>query len=131
MALPIEDVIAIQQLMARYNHAIDGGDSATWADTFTEDGTFDLGGKVLKGREELVGFSDGFSGTVSNPRHFASNVLIEGDGDEARVRAYIHVTKTVGQPAETVIMTSGSYDDTVRRVDGEWRFAARRFTRDV
>ena len=35
MTLPIEERMAILDLLARYNHAIDGRDTAAWLDCFT------------------------------------------------------------------------------------------------
>ena len=40
MALSVEDQLAIQQLYAKYNHAIDSGNGAGWAATFAADGVF-------------------------------------------------------------------------------------------
>ena len=39
MPLPVEDVLAIQKLLADYNHAIDAGDGDAFAGAFVEDGT--------------------------------------------------------------------------------------------
>ena len=44
MPLSVEDRLAIQELIARYNHAIDGGDPDGWAATFAPDGTFESRG---------------------------------------------------------------------------------------
>ena len=41
MPLSIEDQLDIMELMARYNHAIDGSQPEAWADTFTDDGVFE------------------------------------------------------------------------------------------
>ena len=38
MGLTIDDQLAIQQLAARYNHAIDSGDSTGFAGAFVESG---------------------------------------------------------------------------------------------
>ena len=40
MGLSVEDQLAIQQLYARYNHAIDFGRADEWAACFTSDGVF-------------------------------------------------------------------------------------------
>ena len=64
----------ILQLLYRYNHTIDGGDSEGWAETWTPDGVFEgvlPDGAVLTGREELVEFATSVRGMkpVSEPCH--------------------------------------------------------------
>ena len=44
-ALSAQDNFEIQQLYARYNIAIDGGDGEAWAATFTPDGAFQSVGR--------------------------------------------------------------------------------------
>lgn len=41
--LSTADRLEIEQLYAKYNHAIDFGDGDAWAATFTADGSFDRG----------------------------------------------------------------------------------------
>jgi 3-phenylpropionate/cinnamic acid dioxygenase small subunit len=41
MAGPFEDKFAIQELIARYNHAIDFGNYDAWVECFAEDGVFE------------------------------------------------------------------------------------------
>jgi hypothetical protein len=116
-----EDRDDILQLLYRYNHTIDTGDAEGWADTWTEDGVFDAGGSVLRGRAELVGFASGVSGV----RHVVMNPLVEITGDRARVRAYLMLL--MGGAIGMV----GVYEDDVVRTSDGWRFAARVFRPDV
>ncbi len=54
MGLSAEDKIEIQELVIRYNRAIDSGDAVGWVDTFTADGVFEsLRVGTFTGREEL------------------------------------------------------------------------------
>ncbi len=43
----------IEGLMWKYTRALDKGDGATYASTYTADGQFGAGGNVTKGREAL------------------------------------------------------------------------------
>lgn len=115
-----EDRDEILQLLYRYNHTIDAGDAEGWADTWTDDGVFDAGGSVLRGRAELVGFASGVSGM----RHVVMNPLVDLDGDAAKVRAYLVLL--MGGAIGMV----GVYQDEVVRTSEGWRFAARVFTPD-
>jgi hypothetical protein len=119
----VEDRDEIRQLLARYVHAIDAGKGDDWAATFTDDGVFDMGGRSVEGAVALRAFAEGRGGA----RHVVANEVIDVDGDEARVQAYVFVF--AGTPPTGTV--SGSYDDSLRRVDGRWRFARRAFTPDV
>ena len=130
MSLSAEDQLAIRDLAARYNHAIDGGDGVAYADTFVDDGALDAGELVLEGRAALQQFGSAFAGTVRAPRHIATSLVIDGDGDHAELRAYVQMFAMVGEPPHHEVTASGTYTDTLARVDGAWRFVRRTFTAD-
>ncbi len=130
MALTAEDQLAIQSLAARYNHAIDSGDGPAYADTFVDDGVLDAGELVLEGRGALEEFARTFAGSVRAPRHIATSLVIDGDGDRAELRAYVQMYVMAGDPPRPEISASGTYADTLVRVGGAWRFVRRTFTRD-
>ena len=122
MPLSTEDRLEIMDLAARYNHAIDFGDAGAWAATFTADGSFEMPGRALSGAAELEAFAKQFAETQSGTRHWTNNLLIEGDGDRATLRCYLCLQKNgSGEP-----VTTGFYTDELRKVDGHWRFAARK-----
>jgi uncharacterized protein (TIGR02246 family) len=119
-----EDREEIRELLARYNHAVDSHQVEEWAGLFTDDGVFDSGGRTLKGADELRSFAESVPVGL---RHVVANEIIDLDGDQATVRAYLFIL--AGKPA--AIATTGVYEDEVRRVDGRWRFARRTFTPDA
>ena len=124
MAL-LDDTLAIERLVARYNHAIDSGDAEAWAGTFVADGVFQLAGRdPVVGREALCEFARGLA--PSSMRHFVSNLLVDVDagGETATLRAYLALIRDHG------IAMTGAYKDTLRKVDGEWGFVRRLFTSD-
>src|SRR5712692_6685257 len=124
MVLPVEDIVAIEQLVARYNHAIDSGDGEGYGATFLEDGCFQITGRdPVRGRAALAEMVRRAGGRV---RHVVSNVLIDGDGDTATLKAYLTAIPKAGGP----VGVTGLYDDALRKVDGRWLFAERRFTLD-
>ena len=130
MSLKTDDVLAIQNLAARYNFAVDDGDGEAFAACWTPDGVFDLGGTVMTGREALGAFAAEVPKRLQKPRHIASNFVIDGDGDKATLRAYVRVFVLDGEPATAVLRTQGRYSDTLERSDGQWLFATRTFTPD-
>ena len=127
----------IRQLLARYNLAIDLGDAEGWAATFTPDGVFQCSG--LPEGSPLGGRYEGTAALVAyakvnhriakgRARHWNANILIEGDGDTASMRCYLlNLTAVSGKLAGT----TGIYEDRLRKLDGEWRFAERHIAVDA
>ena len=119
MPLTAEDREEMIELVARYNHAIDSRDAQAWADTFTEDGRFHVPPKHdVRGREALVAFIGSFG--PPGGHHWTTNFLIEGDGDDATMLVesiFIRGGDASGR---------GKYVNTMKRVDGRWKFAERK-----
>ncbi len=130
MTLSAEDQLAIQSVAARYNHAIDSGDGVAYADTFVDDGVLDAGELVVEGRAALEEFARNFASSVRAPRHIATSLVIDGDGERAALRAYVQMYVMVGEPPRHQLSASGTYADTLVRVGQDWRFVRRTFTAD-
>lgn len=119
----------VQNLYARYAHALDEGDVEGFLDCFTADaGMWPNAGPFQPDRgrfdrEALAGF---VSGTGQNrPRHLMLNVAAEvaDDGGSAAVKALFQLFDL----ASGEIRALGRYDDkAVRDADGAWRFAEKR-----
>jgi uncharacterized protein (TIGR02246 family) len=126
----------IRQLLGRYNAAIDFGDAEAWAATFTPDGVFTctglpegnpLGGRY-EGTAQLIAYAQKhYSIAKGRARHWNANLLIDGDGETATMRCYL-LALTAG--AGHLPGTTGVYEDRLRKLDGEWRFAERSVTVD-
>jgi 3-phenylpropionate/cinnamic acid dioxygenase small subunit len=138
MVMSALDYAEIQQLLARYNHAIDLGDIEGWADCFTEDGVFQCSGLPEgnpfggrhEGRDALVAYATmHYGNTKGRGRHWNANLVIEGDGQQATMRCYL-LAITVGKPP-TVAGSTGIYVDRLRKVAGAWRFVERHITIDI
>jgi uncharacterized protein (TIGR02246 family) len=133
MGLTTEDVLEIQGLAARYNHAIDSGDADGYMAVFSKDGSMTAGPLVLEGHDALGAFAKNFSGSVRQPRHVATNLVIDGDGDKATLKAYVQMyvlSGDEGEPAQQTLVTSGKYDDELAKQNGSWKFTRRVFTAD-
>ena len=116
-----EDRDEILQLAYRYNLAIDRGDAAGWADTFTPDGVFDVAGQLRSGRDELIAFAS----SVHGLRHTLANPAINVTGDTAAMRAYFVVYQGAA------VLGTGTYEDQLVRTPDGWRFAKRVSTPDA
>jgi len=121
----------VQNLYARYAHALDEGDVAGFLDCFTADaGMWPNAGPFQPDRgrfdrEALAGF---VAKTGRNrPRHLMLNVAAEVAEDDAGAAA--KALFQLFDPASGEVRALGRYDDkVVRDADGVWRFAEKRVT---
>lgn len=135
MPLSLDDRLQIQDLLIRYTYLADYGcTEEEFLSIFTEDavlespisgvhvgveGVREMARKLIAGRG------------MRQFRHYATNFHIEGDGDEARLRAHMLQfvtpleTHEPGAKLVTEFLYTGNYDCRVRRVNGRWRIASR------
>lgn len=117
-----QDVAEIEQLYARYNFAIDTGDAAGWADTFTADGVFN---KAFTGREALMGFIKLWREKLNgaNRRHWNSNLNLSATDTGAHGGVYLMLLDVGAKP--TAIASTRTYSDELVRTKDGWRFKTR------
>jgi uncharacterized protein (TIGR02246 family) len=128
MALGTTDRVEIEDLIARYNKALDTGDAETWAATFTPDGEFHGVVGDFYGRDELTAFVKAYSteeqfAAFAVAQHWVTNIVIEGDGDEAELFAHVMMVSPTDDGGK--ISFVAHYEDQLRRVDGRWLFTKR------
>jgi hypothetical protein len=128
--LATEDVLAIQQLYARYNHAIDAGKGDAWAACFTPDGTFTSATGAFSGTEALSGFGTAFAQRLK-ARHWTNNLVIEPAASGATGTCYLMLLRLGDAEKPTSILTTAIYRDTLTKAAGEWKFATRDVTGDA
>ena len=124
----VEDQLAIRELTARYNYAIDEGRVDDWVATFVPDGTFEstaLG--TFTGAEALRGFAEGYSAAFTG-RHCTTDFVVEVDGDDARQRCYLILVNNAATP---VVGVTAVYEDELRRTPHGWRFVHRKVVPDT
>jgi hypothetical protein len=124
----VEDQLAIRELTARYNYAIDEGRADEWVATFVPDGTFEstaLG--KFTGAEALLNFATGYSAAFTG-RHCTTDYVVEVDGDDARQRCYLILVNNASTP---VVGVTAVYEDVLRRTADGWRFVYRKVTPDT
>lgn len=127
--LTADDRLEIQELIARYNRAVDGGDAAGWVETFAEDGVFEsLLVGTHSGHDELRKFADDFvSGSYdawTGGQHWIGNVIIEGTHSRADVFSYHIMYVPVDREVRGVLMAA--HEDVVTRTTSGWRFSRRK-----
>ncbi len=119
----MEDRDEIRELTARYCHAVAAADVGAILELFCDDGAFCMGERTTKGTEALEKFYSGLA--AQPPIPFIQNHVIDEIGD-GRARARCSVEIRMVQDGESVT-AAGWYDDSLRQVDGRWKFAERHF----
>lgn len=116
--LPADDVIALEQVIYRLNHALDEADYALYGSFFAEDGVFATGFGDAVGPDAVAGALDQVAPFITNKRHIVGNVVVSGEGDSAVVTSYLVVFER-----ETGLEYVGSAVnvDTMERRDGVWK----------
>lgn len=127
MAGTAEDVVAIQQVLARYVIAIDSRTPELLRQCFTPDAAIRLAGLpeltvegyIAVGREALP--------KLDATLHHLGLPAIRVEGDRAFSRTYFmanHVRNALA-PAATGLMIGGWYDDELVRTTDGWRISQR------
>jgi uncharacterized protein (TIGR02246 family) len=82
----VEDQLAITQLVASYGPLVDAGEADSVAALWTEDGSYDVEGWQMNGRDDVraMVLSDGHQHLVAGGcTHFLGPTWVRVDGDEA------------------------------------------------
>jgi len=121
-----EEYVEIVNLYSALNLSSDEGDAEWYASCFTEDGVLH-GTHEVKGRAALIAWKnkDKAARTHLYRRHWNGSLHLEKlDADTIRGRCYLLAYN--GTPGKLPEMThAGVYTDTIRRVNGRWKFADR------
>jgi hypothetical protein len=131
-ALTAADYTEIQQLVARYGHAVDthADNGFAYADLFAPDGVF--GGNTsgtTKGRDDLAALAKKTQpekGGPSYTRHFLTNVIITPSPEGATGSQYLVAIDVGGDGKPSTIVHGGRYEDVYVKTPQGWRFKSRR-----
>jgi ketosteroid isomerase-like protein len=122
-----DDREQIRELYARYANYVDAARFDDWIDCFTSDGIFEspLMG-LFKGPEELRRFTGQYENSWAGGgvRHMMVNVSFDIEGDTATGTCGLIYFKV--HDGKSAYLLTGGYRDTLRKVDGEWRFSHRK-----
>jgi len=120
---PIEDRLAIRELIDTYNDAIARFDAEAWGRTWTDDAEWELMGNVARGRDAIVAFWQKSMEQFELVVFQAVPGSVEIKGHEATGRVYAHeVVQPKGSPP---LHMHGRYDDTYEKVGDDWLFSRR------
>ena len=118
--------IAIQNVISRYSNAVTRRDWKAIADTFAPDATWEVIGGPHPMKFTAAQVGPGLKGAIemtSSLIQLITPSAIEIDG-KASAHCNIHEFGEM-LDRKSHFEASGTYDDMLKKVDGEWRFASR------
>lgn len=115
--LSTADELAIRQVIARLNHALDAADYPLYASFYAVDAVFVTNFGNATGAEQIAQALDASRPLITNKRHLATNLVITGDSDRAVVTSYLTVFE---RAASLTYVGSAINIDTLEQRDGRW-----------
>jgi uncharacterized protein (TIGR02246 family) len=123
---PIEDRLAIRELVDAYGDAVCQRDADAWVATWAPDGVWLLRGKTISGHADLRAAwlsamaAYQFVSFAGRP----GAIRVVGDTAMLRVQTSEWLVPVAGRPRCQV----GTYEDRLVKIQGAWLFAQRSFT---
>jgi uncharacterized protein (TIGR02246 family) len=118
------DEAEIGRLLLSFGAALDRKDWSAYAETFTEDGMFEIMGQERRGRDEITAGPARDLERYDRLQHFSSNHVIDVNGDTATASHYligVHVLDGE-QPARHADV-GGRYLCECRRTEDGWKLS--------
>jgi len=122
---PIEDRLAIRELIEDYADAVFQRDEKRWAANWTDEACWNLAGMEVKGKTNIVGMWKQAMTGFSFVAFFAAPGAIEVDNNKARARVYTteDLVEMNGKRRHVI----GQYEDELTKQSGRWLFARRTY----
>ena len=135
--IPLEDEAAIVALANRYTDAVNARDWERYRSCWTDDGVWDLGAPVNQTKSGIDDILTEVRRAVGAMDLFVQMnhavTVLSVDGDRATARATLNEIGHVKPESRDLLDGADSlfilaiYTDDLRRVDGGWRYARRRY----
>lgn len=123
---PIEDRLAIRELVECYVNAVFQRDALLWASCWMTDARWDIAGQSVGGRDQIVGLWTTLMQNFTMAGLFTTGGGVQVQGDEATGRWYMQEVLRQADGQDRVMISY--YDDRYRRdSDDLWRFSHRSY----
>jgi len=121
--MTVANRLAIGDLTARYNRALENGDLETWIGTFVHEGVLQgTGGESFSGHRELVKF---FRAAPPDRIRVTTNAQVDVDGIHARQECRFLTLRPGSNGGGPVVDAVGRYRDALIHERGRWYFSTR------
>ena len=123
----MNDKLEINELVARYADAVCRRDQSAWADTWAEDGLWQLpGAPETRGRDNIVALWANAMAGFPFVAQLINNGTVDVEGDTASGRWYL--TEHLKLPDGDIMFNIGVYQDSYVKTAGGWKFSERHYT---
>ncbi|MGH9229376.1 MAG: nuclear transport factor 2 family protein [Acidimicrobiales bacterium] len=127
--MTVANRLAIGDLTARYNRALEAGDLEMWIGTFVQEGVLrGTGGESFSGHRELIGF---FRAAPPGRIRLTTDAQVDVDGVHARQECRFLTLRRSSNGGGPVVEAVGRYHDALTYERGRWYFAAREMVADL
>ena len=123
---PMEDRLAIRELIETYADAVFRRDADAWSGTWADDARWDLLGHVVEGKDAILATWLGAMDQFEYVAFMSTPGAIDVDGDRAKARVYVF--ETLKSKGEHLRRVEGAYADKFVRTPDGWRFSERAYT---
>lgn len=126
----VEDELAIRRVIVEYAVRLDARDLDAYLDLFADDGVWQVGNTVRRGRAEIREMLTGIYGDPEVEPYgyqgfrIVSNIQVDVQGDRATARSR-HLSLTRSERGNPTPILSGLYEDEFIREGGEWKIQRR------
>ena len=128
--MTVANRLAIGDLTARYNRALEAGDLETWIGTFLQEGVLrGAGGETFSGHRELAGF---FRAAPPGRIRVTADAQVDVDGVGARQECrFLTLRPGSNGDVAPVVEAVGRYRDELVYERGQWYFSGREMVADL
>ena len=123
----LKEIDQIQALKSQFFYFDDDEDINGIISLFTEDAVVNVGTGELVGKKAIREFFEGSYAATSMTRHMVTNPLIKVNGNNAMGKWYMLAFVTYATEPEKLLMGQGTWEDTFKKVNGEWKINVTRY----
>jgi ketosteroid isomerase-like protein len=129
---PIEDRLAVGDVIIRYATSVDARAMDRYATCFTEDVVVTgFGDDTFRGLGPYVAYVNGALARFGRTQHLIGNQEISIDGDTAHMRSYVQATHVLAADEATLVILWAVYDDQLVRTAEGWKIRRHHLERQI
>ena len=127
--MTVANRLAIGDLTARYNRALEAGDLETWIGTFVQEGVLrGAGGESFSGHRELIRF---FRAAPQDRIWVTADAQVDVDGVHAHQECRFVTLRPGSNGGGPMVEAVGRFRDALAYERGRWYFSMREMVADL
>jgi ketosteroid isomerase-like protein len=130
MTMDTETLAALRHTAELYAAGADRRDETLWRKVLAPDVVIEGPGFATQGLDQALGSLAMLDTMFRTTRHLVHQVVAEGDGEAGASGETYCTAEHLMKEADQILVWALRYQDRWTRIEGEWRFAARRLVID-